>query len=384
MSRRLLYLVNDPAFFLSHRLPLAQKALRCGYDVHVATPEGKGVERIKREGFEFHEIPLLRKSTNAWNEINTVRALFKLYSELRPDIVHHVTIKPVLYGGLAARLAQVPAVVSAVTGLGYVFLAEGLRASLLRAGVKRAYRLALNHRNSRVIFQNPDDRLEFLRNDLVDEAKTVIIKGSGVDMERFVPQPEPEGTPLILLASRMLSDKGILEFVEAARIIRQEGIKARFVLVGDTDLGNPAGVPVETLKEWGREGIVEWWGRKKDMEKVFSQAHIVCLPSYREGVPKVLIEAAACGKPIVTTDVPGCREIVKHELNGLLVPVKDGIELARALKTLIQKADLRRQLGQNGRKLAVADFSEEQVIHETLSVYDDLLSVTVAEAFQFR
>lgn len=379
-----MYLVNDPSFFLSHRLFLAQKAQDAGYEIHVVSPEGKGVDRIKREGFQFHQIPLLRKSTNILHEFQTLQALYRLYSEVKPHITHHITIKPVLYGGLAARMAQVPAVVSAVTGLGYVFLAEGMGASFLRAGVKRAYRLALNHSNSRVIFQNPDDLTEFLKNGLVDEAKTTIIKGAGVDMDRFTPHPEPDSPPMVLLASRMLSDKGVVEFVEAARMLKASGEKARFVLVGDSDPGNPAAVPQKSLKKWHDEGIIEWWGRKKEMEKIFSQAHIVCLPSYREGVPKVLIEAAASGRPIVTTDAPGCREIVKDNENGFLVPIRDSKSLAVALKKLLDDPKLRIRFGLRGREIAHSEFSDNLVIRETLGVYSDLLAQAPEEALQFR
>ncbi len=373
MSMRILYVVNDANFFLSHRLPLALAAQGEGFDVHVATPLSDDAEKILAVGFTFHPIPLTRRGVHLGEELASVVALYRLYRKVKPDLVHLVTIKPVLYGGIAARLAGVPAVVSAVTGLGYVFIARGFKASLLRMIVKGAYRFALGHANGRVIFQNPDDRSSFLMSRLVDARQTVLIKGSGVDMAQFSPVPEPPGLPLVVFAARMLWDKGVGEFVDAARQLCDRGIKARFALVGDTDSGNPAAVPKSQLESWQQSDVVEWWGQHANMPMVFAKAHIVCLPSYREGLPKVLIEAAASGLPIVATDVPGCREIVRDGENGFLVPVRDATALAEALRRLIEDAELRRRMGAKGREIAMAEFSVERVVSETLDVYRQLL-----------
>jgi glycosyltransferase involved in cell wall biosynthesis len=208
-----------------------------------------------------------------------------------------------------------------------------------------------------------------------------LIRGSGVDMNIFTPRPEPEGVPVVILAARMLWAKGIGEFVDAARLLREQKVEARFVLVGESDPGNPSAVPVWQLEQWHDSGVVEWWGACSDMPRVFAEAHVVCLPSYYpEGVPKVLIEAAACGRPIVTTDVPGCREVVRHEENGLLVPTRDPVALAAALRRLIMSPALRDFLGRRGREIAVAEFGLERVIAETLAVYGDLLSHNGAAA----
>lgn len=374
MSMRILYVVNDANFFLSHRLPLALAAQGEDFEVHVATPLSDDVEKIHAAGFTFHPIPLTRRGAHMGEELASVIALYRLYRKVKPDLVHLVTIKPVLYGGIAARLASVPAVVSAVTGLGYVFIAQGLKASLLRTAVKGTYRFALGHANGRVIFQNPDDRSSFLMSKLVDTRQTVLIKGSGVDMAQFSPAPESPGAPLVVFAARMLWDKGVGEFVDAARRLCDRGIKARFALVGDTDSGNPAAVPKSQLESWQQSGVVEWWGQYTNMPMVFAQSHIVALPSaYGEGVPKVLIEAAASGRPIVTTDTPGCREIVRHGENGLLVPVRNVAALAEALRRLIEDAELRRRMGAKGREIAMAEFSVERVVGETLDVYRQLL-----------
>jgi glycosyltransferase involved in cell wall biosynthesis len=309
---------------------------------------------------------------NPLKELRVIADIVKMYRERQPDLVHHVTVKPVLYGSLAARLVGGPGVVNAVSGLGYLFLGSR-RARLLRPLVKALYRLALRHRRSRTIFQNPDDRDLFVGSGLVRPDQTVLIRGSGVDCDTFVPRPEPEGIPVVILPARILWDKGVAEFVEAARLIRQQDTPARFVLVGDPDPGNPAAVPTATLEAWVREGIIDSWGHRRDMPEALSSATVVVLPSYREGLPKALLEAAACGRPVVATDVPGCREIVRHNVNGLLVPVRDAPALANATRLLLQSPALRHRLGEAGRRIAEREFAEQLVVDQTLDVYRRLL-----------
>jgi glycosyltransferase involved in cell wall biosynthesis len=263
-----------------------------------------------------------------------------------------------------------------LTGLGYVFIAETRRALVMRKLVVLSCKVAFRHGNQRIVFQNPDDQGVFIQNKILPAAQTVLIKGSGVDVHTYVPTPEPEGVPVVVLASRMLRDKGVVEFVEAARELRGAGVSARFVLVGETDPGNPSAITAEQLRAWADEGVIEWWGHQSDMRKVLSQSNIVCLPSLREGVPKVLIEAAACGRAIVTTDAPGCREIVREGENGLLVPVRDSKALADALRLLIESTPLRALMAAKGREIAVAEFSVERVVDETLGVYRELLAAS--------
>jgi len=373
-TQSILYVVNDMGFFLSHRLPLARAARAAGYRVHVATPPSSLSANIQAEGFEFHPIELSRRGMHPLQELFSVGRLYSLYRALRPDLVHHVTIKPVLYGGLAARLAAVPAMVQAITGLGHVFVARKGKAGLLRLLVMAMYFLALGHRNHKVIFQNPDDRNLFLDAGFVSEKSAVIIRGSGVDVDEFVPVAEAPGDPVVVLAARMLWDKGVGEFVYAARSILAAGIKARFVLVGDEDQGNPTSVPRQQIEAWEREGIIEWWGRRNDMPDVFAKSHVVCLPTvYGEGVPKVLIEAASAGRPIVATDVAGCREIVHDGENGILVPTHDPAMLAAALQRLITNGVLRQTMGVRGRELVCREYSVTKVVRDTLIVYEQLL-----------
>lgn len=367
--QRLLFVVNDPVFFLSHRLVIARAARDCGFEVHVATPREDCVDKILAEGFTFHPIPMYKHGISLTGEVRSLGGLYRLFKSLQPDIVHLVTIKPVLYGGVMARLARVPVVVSAVPGRGHLFIAPGLRVCLARFFAKRVYRLALNHPNQRVVFQNPDDQCYFVENGLVDRDRTELIKGSGVDLNEFLPSLTHSEPPVVLLAGRMLWEKGVGAFVEAARALKSEGIAARFVLVGDAPFWNRSSIPQKTLLAWCEEGVVEWWGERKDMPTVISGATLVCLPSYSEGLPKVLIEAAACGKPIVATDVPGCREICRHGINGLLVAVKSPSELARAIRTLLLDPDLCSKMGARGRQMAEEEFSAHRVVKETLALY---------------
>jgi glycosyltransferase involved in cell wall biosynthesis len=371
---RVLFVDNDVNSFYSYRIEMARATREAGYDVHVAAPDGKAAETLRREGFSFHLVPMTRSGLQPWKEVGTIATLFSLYRKLQPDLVHHLRLKPVLYGGIAASMAQVPAVVGLLTGLGYVFTADTKKARYIRKAVTLSCKLAFRRGNQRIIFQNPDDRFVFVENQILPAHKTVLIKGSGVDVKTWVPVPEPKGVPVVLLAARMLRDKGIVNFVEAAGILKKAGVKARFVLVGDSDPGNPTAVPIDQLRQWADSGDVEWWGHRANMQEVIAQSHVICLPSLREGVPKVLIEAAACGRPIVTTDAPGCREIVRHGENGLLVPVHNSIALADALRVIALNADIRMTMGRRGREIVVAEFSSERVIGETLGVYRELLS----------
>lgn len=368
---RLLIVVNDAAFFLSHRLPIALGARAAGYDVHVATPRDEASARIEAEGVSFHAIPLSRRGMSPAAELRTIAALTRAYRTIAPDIVHHVTAKPILYGGIAARLARVPAVVHAVSGLGYVFISESRRARGLRQAIRAAYRTATAHPRCAVIFQNDDDRAQF--GDAIRTPHVFMIRGSGVDLERFRPTPLPDGVPLVVLPARMLWDKGVGELVEAARRVKAAGIQARFALVGGIDPGNPAAVRREQIDAWTAEGVVEWWGMRTNMPEVLSHASIVCLPSYREGMPKALLEACAAGRPIVTTDVPGCRDVVGDGQHGVLVPARDASALASALCELLGDRARLEQMAVSAAVVAKA-YSVDEVLAQTLEVYRTLLA----------
>jgi len=370
---RLVITVNQDWFFLSHRLPIARAARDAGAEVVIVAGDSGNGAAIRAEGFEFIAMPISRKGLNPFGELATLRFLRRAYQRLKPDLVHHVTIKPVLYGSIAARLLGHFGVVNAVSGLGYVFTSGDARALTVRPLVKLLYRLALRHPRSRTIFQNPEDLSDFVGMGLVRKDQAVLIRGSGVDCARFQPSPQPTGRPIVLLASRMLWDKGVKEFVEAARLIRAGDQAARFVLVGAPDVGNPAAIPVAQLQEWVSEGTVEWWGQRDDMPAVLASASIVVLPSYGEGLPKVLLEAAAAARPLVATDVRGCREIVRPNVNGFLVSARDSVTLAEQIRRLINAPDIRARFGAAGRKLAETEFAEPVIVEQTLAVYRQLL-----------
>lgn len=371
---RVLFVVNVDWFFLSHRLPIAKAMRDAGAEVIVATRDTGKLNRIRTEGMTVISLPMTRKGINPIIESKTISFLMKLYKRLKPDLIHHVTIKPIIYGSLAARLIGAKmAVVNAVSGLGYVFSANK-GAKILRPLVEILYRLALRYPNSQTIFQNRDDFEKFVTKGFITEERCSLIRGSGVDCNKFKETSEPAADPIVLLPARMLWQKGVKEFVDAAKILNPIFPKVRFVLVGAPDLENPTGISLEQLESWNREGIVEWWGYREDMAEVLALSSIIVLPStYPEGVPKVLLETAASTRPIIASDIPGCREIVKHGVNGLLVSPQDGNALVDSIRRLIESPELRRQFGRKGREIAIAQFAEEIVIQKTLNIYRGLL-----------
>lgn len=371
---KVLFTFSDDRFFWSHRLCVARAALRSGYEVVIATGVYAYGQEIQDEGFRLIPLELIRQNRSLVTEFRAVRQLRRVYREERPDIVHQVAIKAVLFGSMASVGMNHMRVVNALTGLGYLVASSSAKAAFLRAIIWRAFRFLLNDPDKRVLVENEDDRNLAINNLKVPPDKVIVTRGSGVDIELFQPTPEPAGAPVVVLAARMLWIKGIKEFVEAAQLLRARGVSARFVLAGDSDFNNPSCVPREQLMEWQKAGIVEWWGHQKEMPSVFKRATFVCLPSHGgEGVPKVLMEAAACGRAIVTTNVPGCREIVQDGLNGLVVPPEDAAALAAALEKLLQDSETRREMGAHNRQKAVEEFSEEAVVRQTLVLYRELL-----------
>ncbi len=377
MAQRLVIVVNCPVFFLSHRLQVALEAQKAGFEVHVATAPGPAVRQIVSSGLTHHPLPLSRSGMNLILELRALLALFRLFRKLRPNLVHLVTIKPVLYGGIAARLAEVPGVVAAVSGLGFVFVGNGLKATFISTLVAGMYRLALGNRNLKVIFQNPDDCETLLQATDLRRDKVVMIKGSGVNLSEYTVAPTPTGIPVVVMAARLLRDKGAHEFVEAAKLLKKRGISAHFWLAGSPDEGNPASINEAELSGLRSAEVVELLGHRNDMAQVFAQSNIVVLPSYyREGLPKVLIEAAACGRPVITTDMPGCRDAIELEVTGVLIPPRDAVALAEAIQRLLLDTELREQMGVSARQLAEREFSIEKVVSAHLAVYRELMETT--------
>jgi len=366
MSKVILF-ANTDWYIYNFRIGLVRELRARGHDVILLSPPGNFHKRLQADGFKWFQFSLSRQGINPFSEIQTLWKLFHLYKRIKPDIVHHFTIKPVIYGSIAAHFLGRNNIINSITGLGHLFIDTGFITHILRGFAKTLYRLSLRH--TQVIFENPEDQDTFIQNRLLNPKQTHLILGTGVDVKKFQPSPNKNDPPLVLFASRLLITKGLLEFVEAANQLQQKGLKARFVIAGTPDPGNPASISPEQIDAWQRFDFIETWGWQDYMPNALAKASIFCLPSYREGVPNALLEAAACGLPIVTTDVPGCRDVVADRVNGLLVPVRDSQALADAIEELLNNQELRIKMGNNGRQIALEKFSLDKIIEQTLSVY---------------
>jgi glycosyltransferase involved in cell wall biosynthesis len=381
--KKVLLFANTDWYLYNFRLPLAKAIRERGCEVVLVSPPGDYGERLLKEGFRWIPLPMERRSLNPFREMFVILRLARIYRREKPGIVHHFTIKSLMHGSIAARLAGVRRAVNAVDGLGYVFTNQGWKAKLLRPFVKGILKTVLRGEGIRLIVQNPDDGEQFIQNQLVDAKVVRLVRGAGVDTSRFVPtRIEKQNTRItVLMASRLLWDKGVQEYVDAARNLIGEGLDIEFLLAGSSDEGNPAAIPNSQVQAWQTEGVVKALGHVEDMKGLFSYADLVVLPSYREGVPSILIEAAACGLPIVTTDVPGCREVVVHGKNGMLAPPRDSESLAEAIKLLALNPQKRREFGMAGREIAVQEFDVKRVIDDTLAVYAELYDGESPRAF---
>ncbi len=365
---------NTDWYLYNFRRSLALALRDAGHEVLLVSPDGPYGEKLRALGLDWQPVPMDRRSLNPLREAVLLWHLVRLFRRERPDVVHGFTIKCAVYGSLAARLAGVPGRVNAVAGMGYVFISDSIKARVLRPVVRGLLKLALGGRKARLILQNPDDVALFAQARLVDPAQVRLIPGSGVDCERFRPDPAraPGERLRVLLPARLLWDKGLAEYAEAAERLRSLGIAADLLLAGDPDPGNPAAVPEATVRGWVDAGLLQWLGHVDDMPSLLRSVDIVALPSYREGLPKGLIEAAASGCALVATDVPGCREVVEHEVDGLRVPVKDGAALAMAIERLVADPALRMRLAEAARGNALARFDERIVLKNTLEVYKEV------------
>lgn len=364
---KLLFFVTEDWYFVSHRLTLAMAAKAAGYDVAILTRVRAHGEVIKAAGLRLIPFEIARTGRNPFQEAWTLLRLIRIYRRERPQLLHHVALKPVLYGTIAARFAGQPAVVNALAGMGWLF------SSRSPAGLRNAVRLALSGvlQKGLTLVQNPDDARLLIAAG-VPAARIRRIAGAGVDLNLFRPQEEQAGEPKVIFPARLLWEKGVGEFVSAARILRTRGVALRFVLAGEPDEANPSAVNREQLRAWVSEGVIEHAGWVQDMAGLLTRSHLVCLPSYYgEGIPKSLIEAAAAGRAIVTTDMPGCREVVRNGGNGYLVPPRDAEALANALGRLATNPGLRRRMGAEGRRRAEATFGLDDIIRQTLIVYDE-------------
>lgn len=371
MSLKVLFFVTEDWYFHSHRLPLAVAAKAKGCEVVVATRVIVHRDKIEKEGIRVVPLrQLVRSSLNPFRELGAIAELYSVVAREKPDVIHNVAMKPVMYGSIVAMVTGVSRRINALGGLGFVFSSQNLKARILRKFIVTVFHYLLNRKGTAVIVQNTEDFDVLTHACAVDEARVHLIHGAGVDLDIYVPTPLAMIEPVVMLASRMIWDKGISEFVEAAKLLRAEGVNARFVLVGKPDGENPASVPESELLRWVSEGAVEWWGHRQDMPQTLAQASIVCLPTYYgEGVPKVLIEAMACCRPIVTTDMPGCRELVVDGKTGLLVKPRDIESLTAGLRTLVLDHAKCKALGEEGRKLVSTKYSLPIIVEGVLDLY---------------
>ena len=372
---KILYVVTEDWYFLSHRLPLALRAIEDGYEVVIATRISKYRDFFEQKGMRVVNLRYMRRSS--LNPLLELVALFELcwiFLKERPDLVHLVALKPVIYGSLASRIIGVRCKVYALGGLGFIFSSKNRIAKILRPVLVWLFGFIFNEKGSILILQNLDDYSLMEGLARVKARNLRLIPSAGVDMDQYLPSEIPEGTPIVMLASRLLWDKGVGEFVSAAKILHEQGVSCRFVLVGAPDPENPHSVPMEQIEEWKKSGVIEWWGRCDDMSAVLSQASVVCLPSYYgEGIPKVLVETMACARPIITTKMPGCRELVRSDKNGFLVNPRDPAALANALALILSNKSLCQKMGWEGRKIAVSEYSLLQVVGDTFRLYEYLL-----------
>jgi len=374
-QKSILFLVTEDWYFCLHRLPIARAARDAGFRVMVATQVHEHREVIEKEGFQLIPMRWTRSSLNPLHALSEVRQISAIYRKFQPDIVHHVALKPSLYGTVAAAITGVSPVVNNLAGLGQAFSSEGMMAAVIRKGLMVAFKVLFSRAGTCTIVENSDDR-HFLTSVVgIDDRAVALVRGIGVDVSRFMPVPEIlNSIPTVTMVSRMLWPKGVGELVDAARILRKRGKPVNIQLVGVPDPSSRVSVPERQLLEWQAEGVVDWLGYREDVADIWRHSNIAILPSYyREGIPRSLLEAAACGRAIVTTDMPGCREIVQHGRNGLLVSPRSPAAIADAIDLLADDPDLRRRMGQVGREMVEREFAEEHVVAQTLDVYRALL-----------
>jgi len=379
MSKRLIYIVSEDWVFVSHRLTLAKQAIKDGYDVTAITNISNHKDVLLSAGLKVFNINFCRSFKRPFSDVHSIYQLIKLFRLLKPGVIHNVGLKISLISSIAAFIARVPVAINAYTGLGYVFSSNDMLARVIRLLLNSPLKY-LNHRASTwVVFQNEDDEALFENSNLINKERTLLIKGSGVDVIEFPFSDELPGQLKVMLASRLLWDKGVGEFIKASRQLKISYPEVTFVLVGDVDEQNPLSLTKGIIDSWVNEGFIEWWGHKQNMPEVLKLAHIVALPSYREGLPKVLLEAASIGRALVATDAPGCREIVRDGVNGFLVQAKESKCLAEAIEKLILNKELRTQMGLKSREIIETELSSEIINKQFIELYNSAIKLSGTE-----
>jgi len=375
VNKRLLFVISEDWYFVSHRLSLAKAAIKLGYEVALLSHFTNHRKVIEDAGIKIIEWPLNRSSRNPFQELAAIKSIFSSIRQFRPDIIHSVAMKPVIYSSIASLFTGLDNRIFALAGLGFVFTSNKRSAKLMRPFLEIAFRLLFKGNKTRLILQNPEDQQALLLAGVIKSKNIRLIRGAGVDIKSFSVNTIPTDISIISLPARMLWAKGIQDFIDCSQKINKDNTIARFVLVGTPDEQNPDSISKQKLTEWNKNSVIEWWGYQSDMPNVFHQSTIVCLPtSYGEGLPKSLLEAASCGRPIVTYDVPGCREIVIDGYNGILVKPKSVTGLVNAISQLINDSELCVKMGKNGRKLVEKHFTQEKIAEETIAVWEELLA----------
>ena len=372
--KRLLFIAPNAEFFISHRLEIAKCALKEGYRVGIACPYSDAVDDLINLDFEYFQISMKRGSINPVVEIQTLCSVRKAIQTFRPSVVHLITSKPIVYGGLICRIHKIPCV-AAVSGLGHVFVSDTWKARILRRLIVLAYRLSLNHSTCHVIFQNTSDKAVFKNSGILRKNTSSLIPGCGVDLKKIQRHPLPEGQTVVSLPARLIAEKGVREFINAVKILKTNGIEARFQLLGKPDPCNPSSISEDEIQMWVDSGAVEWSGFVSDMNQALRDTHIVVLPSYREGFPKTLVDAAAAGRVSITTDVPGCKDAIKLGETGFLVPCRDAVALAERLQLIIQDREMQEHMGVAARKHAEEYFDVNYICRLHLEIYETQVSL---------
>jgi glycosyltransferase involved in cell wall biosynthesis len=371
---KLHFVVNEDWAFVSHFFERAVAAQAAGYSVGISAHCGEKRTVLESTDFTLYPHNISRSGTNPFIEIRNLLAMVKVFRKSQPDIIHLIALKPIVIGAIAARIYGKAQVVCAPIGMGYLFSSSDRKARFLQPIVRLVLRRILNLRNTQVIIENDEDCQSLVSGKFVKKSNIQVIKGAGVDLSSYKATPENLDTQIVTMFARVLRDKGILDFVEAAKLVHHEFPKAVFQLVGDCDPGNPTSFSENEVRSWETVGAIKWLGYRTDVPELLAASNIVCLPSYREGLPKTLIEACAAQRAIVATDVTGCREVVAHESNGLLTPVRNPKKLAEAISQLLGDPIQRTIFAKNGRVRAETEFASSIVIQRTLAVYEKALS----------
>ncbi len=374
-KKKMIFLLNDAKFLLSHRLEFTSAMRDAGYEMHIicSCKEQSIIDFFAAEKFYFHPIPITRSGLNPFKELFAFISIYRLFRKIKPDIVYMVSIKAVIYGGLIARITRIKSVMVTISGLGYVFISKSIKAKLFQKLSLFFYKIVFNHKNIKVVFQNRDDIAYFLSIPVVEKSKALLIKGVGVNLTEFYPSlKEPEEPLRVTMVARLLRDKGVYEFIEAAKIIKEKNYNIIMQLVGEIDPQNPASLTEAEIGSLTAEKVVVWHGHSNEIADIYRKSHIACLPSYREGLPKSLMEALACGLPVVTTDVPGCREIICNGTNGIIVPAQDGAALAEAIIKLAKDPILRQSMRIASRAIAENEYNVHKITEQMLKIANEL------------